>query len=145
MPLSLSRSWSAVSLALALAGIVVAGYLSVAAFNTDALVCVVGDCGTVQESAYAKIAGVPIALLGLGMYLAVAGLVTLRWTRPELGEWATFGAFALVLTGTLYYAYLTYIEIWVLEAICQWCVISSLFTLGLLGTEGRLTYQLLTE
>jgi uncharacterized membrane protein len=138
------RAWTVASLTLAIAGVAVAGYLSVAAFNADALFCTVGDCDTVQNSDYAKIAGIPIALLGVAMYLSVIALVVARWLRPDLAEWTTFGVFALALTSTLYYTYLTYIEIWVLEAICQWCVISALLTLGLLATEGRLTYRILT-
>ena len=42
---------------------------------------------------------------------------------------ATIAAWTLLLTSLLYYAYLTYIEIWELEAICQWCVISSIAAL----------------
>jgi uncharacterized membrane protein len=120
---------------LAMAGIGVAAYLSYAAYNTEALTCAIGDCGTVQSSDYAKVGGIPIALLGLGMYITVLALGVLRLARPAFGEMATFGLFAIVLASTVYYAYLTYVELWVLEAICQWCVISALLTVGLLVSE----------
>lgn len=129
--------WLAASLTLALAGVVVATYLTIIHYRDDLLVCGVGNCHTVQNSRYAEIGGVPISLLGLGMYLGVLGLGLARWRRPAVGETATLAAFALVLAGALYAGYLTYVEIAVINAICQWCVVSALLTLGILVAEGR--------
>ena len=53
---------------LSLIGIVLAGYLTYAHVNTNALVCGLGDCQSVQASEFATIGPVPVALLGLGMY-----------------------------------------------------------------------------
>ena len=62
--------------AVALAGVVVAGYLTWVHFDKAALVCVAGGgCETVQQSSYAEISGVPVALLGLVSYTVVFGLV----------------------------------------------------------------------
>lgn len=128
---------------LAIAGVAVAGYLTYVHYDQSALVCSVGNCHTVQTSKYAVIAGIPIAILGLGMYLAVIGLGLLRRMRAEWRMPATMAAFTIVLAGTLYAAYLTYLEIWVIHAICQWCVISAILTLGLLAVEGTGLYRLL--
>lgn len=141
--MSILRSWAGLSLVLALAGIGVAIYLSYASFNSEALACAIGDCNAVQSSDYAKIAGIPIALFGLGMYVTLAGLGVLRSLRPGYWEIATFGSFAIVLAGALYAGYLTYVEIWVIEAICQWCVISAVLTLTLVISEGILAGRLL--
>ena len=66
----------------ALAGLAVAGYLTWVHFDDAALVCVAGGgCETVQESEYAEIAGIPVAMLGLGAY-AVASQAR-RLGRPE--------------------------------------------------------------
>ena len=127
---------TAISLVLALAGTGVAAYLTSVHYDEKLLLCGVGDCETVQQSKYAEIAGIPIALLGLGMYLAVVALCLLRWRRPDLQPAATMAAFALALTGTIFAAYLTYLEVWVIDAICQWCVASALLTLGILVAEG---------
>jgi uncharacterized membrane protein len=140
---SLGRS--GLSATLAALGIGVTSYLSYASYNTDALSCVIGDCGTVQSSDYARLGGIPIALLGLGMFLTVFTLVVLRAARPEFTEMTTFATFGILLASTGYYIYLTYIELFVIEAICQWCVISSLLTVGLLGIEGRRSAELLRE
>lgn len=127
--------WQQLSLALALAGIGVAGYLTLAHYRQQILVCGVGDCQTVQNSPYAEIGGIPIALLGTGMYLTLVGLGVARWRWPERSDLVTSVAFAVALAGTLYAAYLTYLEIWVIRAICQWCVVSAVLTLGILAVE----------
>ncbi|MCM8747912.1 vitamin K epoxide reductase family protein [Thermomicrobiaceae bacterium CFH 74404] len=127
--------WQLLSLVLALAGIGVAGYLTTAHYRQEILVCGVGDCQTVQNSPYAEIGGVPIALLGAGMYVTLVAVGLARWRWPERHELLTAGAFAIALAGTLYAAYLTYLEIWVIRAICQWCVVSALLTLGILLVE----------
>jgi len=127
--------WQLFSCTLALAGLAVAGYLTVVHFRGEGLVCGIGDCQAVQNSPYAEIAGLPIALLGSGMYLALIGLNVARWRWPRSSDMLTTVAFGLALAGTLYAAYLTYLEIWVIRAICQWCVVSALLTAGILGVE----------
>jgi len=125
-----------VALLLAIAGIGVAGYLTYVHYNQGALVCGIGDCEIVQSSKYAKLFGIPIAILGLGMYLTLLGLLIARLRRPDIADVATAGIMAILLAGTIYAAYLTYLEIWVIKAICQWCVISAIITVLLLLTEG---------
>lgn len=135
--------WHTVSLALAVPGLLVAGYLTYSHYDTEALVCTVGDCKTVQNSPYAEIAGIPISILGMGMYLGVVALGALRSARPAWASTATMAAFALVLSGAVYAAYLTYLEIAVIKAICQWCVTSAVLTLGILAAESVLLWRIL--
>jgi uncharacterized membrane protein len=135
----------ALSLVLALTGAGVAAYLTSVHYDEKLLLCGVGDCETVQQSKYAEIAGIPVALLGLGMYLAIVALCLLRWRRPALQPTATMAAFALALTGTIFAAYLTYLEIWVIEAVCQWCVASAVLTLAILIVEGVVVWRLLGD
>lgn len=137
--------WRVVSFALALAGVGVAAYLSYAHYDDTVLVCGVGDCSAVQASRYAEVAGVPVALLGLGLYGAVLALGLLRWRRPAVAEATTVAAFALALAGALYAAYLTYLELAVIDAICQWCVVSAGLTFGLLLAEGVGVARLLRD
>ena len=127
--------WQAVSFVAALAGTGVAAYLVRVHYDVNALVCTVGDCKTVQESEYAELWGIPIAIFGLGMYLAVLGLGAARWRRPERHGIFTLAAFALALSGALYAAYLTYLELFVIDAICQWCVASAILTVVILAAE----------
>lgn len=121
--------------ALALVGLAIAGYLTWVHFEEDILVCGVGDCSVVQTSEYATIGNIPIAVLGLGMFAAVFALSIGRRLQPEWAEWATPGILFTCFASLVYYAYLTYVEIWVLEAVCQWCVLSSLMMLAIFVIE----------
>jgi uncharacterized membrane protein len=127
------RLWAATG-ALSLAGVAVAGYLTLLHWRGSAALCSgPGDCEAVNASAYADIGGVPIALLGLGMYLttaAASGVALLRRGRlPE--PWLLLGVFTVTLSGAAYSAWLTWVEVYVLDAICPWCVTSAALTAGI--------------
>ncbi len=116
-----------VMLALAVLGTGVASYLSATSvFGEQEVVCgPLGDCHAVQNSIYADIAGIPVAVLGLGLYLALLAVLTARrWCRPGSAV-LTAWTFSLALSGALYSAYLTYLELFVIDAICAWCVTSA--------------------
>jgi uncharacterized membrane protein len=76
-------------------------------------------CERVQSSTYAKVAGLPVALLGLAGYLAITAALVAPGQRAQLA------AAALAVTGFGFSAYLTYLELFVIHAICQWCVASA--------------------
>jgi uncharacterized membrane protein len=133
------------SVALALAGAGIAGYLTIVHYRESLLVCSgISDCETVQNSEYAEVAGIPVALLGLLMFVAMLGLAVVRMMRPELADAATMAIFVMVVAGIGFYIYLTYLELFVINAICQWCVVSSLVTIGLLITESLMLRRMLT-
>ncbi len=101
----------------ALAGLVVAGYLTWVHFDDAALVCVAGGgCETVQESDYAEIAGIPVAALGLAAYAIVLGLIA--WDAPS----ARLGAAMLAVVGLLFSMYLLVLQLFVIDAVCIWCL-----------------------
>jgi uncharacterized membrane protein len=123
------------ALGIALVGVGVAAYLTYVHYAGLQPFCAGGDhgCERVQSSAYAKAAGVPVALLGLAGYLAIAVAVALP------GERALLVAAALAVIGFGFSAYLTYLELFVIDAICQWCVASAvLMTLLAVLTVWRL-------
>jgi uncharacterized membrane protein len=108
------------SLVVATVGLGVAGYLTVVHYDGGSPVCAIAHgCATVQQSEYASLAGVPVALLGLLGYAAI--LVGLA-IDSEPARLAT--AF-LALAGAGFSAWLTYVEVFTLEAICSWCVASA--------------------
>ncbi len=104
--------------ALALAGLAVAGYLTWVHYADLDPVCVGGGggCERVQASDYAELGGVPVALLGLFGNAAI--LVTL--VRDD--EPARMATALLALSGAGFSLWLTYVEVFTLEAICVWCV-----------------------
>ena len=115
-------------LALTLLGTGIATYLAWVALNEDeeAFCSGVGDCHAVQSSEYAEIGGMPIAVLGLGMYVALLGIVILRHSwQGEAPNVLRVWTFTIALSGVMYSAYLTYLEAFEIEAICVWCVASA--------------------
>lgn len=94
--------------------------------TTAALCTGAGGCETVNSSPYSTIAGIPIALIGLGAYLTIGVLAFASTRENAFGEQAHLAVFGLSLVGVLYSAYLTYLEIFVIRAICPWCVVSAL-------------------
>jgi uncharacterized membrane protein len=107
--------------ALAVAGIGIAGYLTWVHYAGLEPVCVGGGggCERVQASRWAELAGVPVALLGLGAYVTVLASLALPEERGR-----TAAAF-VTLVGFGFSAWLTYVELVEIEAICQWCVASA--------------------
>jgi uncharacterized membrane protein len=107
--------------AIALLGLAVAGYLLTVRILGEAPVCgPVKGCDTVAASEYATLFGLPVALYGLGYSFVVAGACLVwSWTADRR---ALYIAYGLGLLGILAVAYLTYLEIFVIEAICIWCV-----------------------
>jgi uncharacterized membrane protein len=141
----LARNVSLAVLAFSLIGFGIAAYLTYSHYDSSALVCSVGDCGSVQKSEYAKIGPIPIAMLGMGMFIAVGATAIARLIGrgPLSFDTLTIASWAMTFAGILYFAYLTYLEIWVIEAVCQWCVASSIFTLLILIAESVLIAKLL--
>ena len=88
-----------------------------------------------NNSVYAKIYGVPVAFIGLAGYLVLLGLALAALETEGSAQRRLLGlGFVLALGGVGFSAYLTYIELYVLEAICVWCVISAvLITLLAIG------------
>ena len=112
----------------ALAGVGVAGYLTWVHFDDAALVCVAGGgCETVQESEYAEIAGFPVAALGLVAYSIVLGLVA--WDSPS----ARLAAATIALVGLLFSMYLLVLQLFVIDAVCVWCMVNDVVNAPLLA------------
>jgi uncharacterized membrane protein len=107
----------ALAAAVALIGLGIATYLTVVHYAGGDPVCAIAHgCATVQHSRYAELGGVPVAVVGLGGYLAI--LVSLL--RDD-EAWRTATAF-LAIAGLAFSGWLTWVEVGVLDAVCVWCV-----------------------
>ncbi len=110
---------------LALAGVFVSLYLLLykLGYYGDLLCGGAGSCQVVQTSEYAELAGIPVAGWGLAWYAAVfaGGLARLQ---PSLADarWLRLGLEAAAAAGVLFTGWLTWVELFVLRAICWWCV-----------------------
>lgn len=131
-----SRFLWIVSVIAALVGLIDSIYLTYIKVADQTAACSnIGDCESVNNSIYSEIAGIPIALLGVGAYLAILFLLFLENRYSDQIANLQLGTFGLSLIGTLYSAYLTYLEVAVLRAICPFCVVSAIaiFVLLIVG------------
>ncbi len=107
-------------LVLSLIGVAIAGYLTYVHYEGLKVLCLSsGGCETVQASRYAKLDGIPVAVLGLLGYIGILGSLLIR------GELGRISAFGIALIGFGFSMYLTYREVFTIKAICQWCVSSA--------------------
>jgi len=105
-------------LVLSVLGAGIAAYLTAAHLADAPLLCATGGCETVQRSRYAELAGMPVASLGLAGYVAIAATAAAR------GELWRAAGFVLALGGLAFAGYLVWVQVGVLDAICQWCLSS---------------------
>src|SRR5262245_25709203 len=119
----------AVSTFVAAFGIGVATYIAIAEAGGGAPTCLAGGggCETVAESPYSDLAGINVALIGIAGYVLLLVASLLR------GDGARLGGFALALAGFGFSVYLTYLELFVIEAVCEWCVVSAILMTILFG------------
>jgi uncharacterized membrane protein len=113
---------------LALLGLGVAGYLAYVETQAVAAVCgPVGDCNAVQSSPYARLFGVlPVGVLGaMGYILILAAWFWKRFRTGWLAEHASLAILGTAFLGTLFSLYLTYLEPFVIKAVCAWCLTSA--------------------
>jgi uncharacterized membrane protein len=114
-----------ISIGLGIIGVIDTVYLSWIKFTSTVAICSVGDCSAVNSSSYSEIFGIPIAILGLAAYVVIIAIHLLEDQEGWIGDNALMLIFGLTLIGVLYSAYLTYVELFILRAICPYCVLSA--------------------
>lgn len=109
-------------------GMAVAGYLSWVSVQGGEVLCgPVGSCSLVHASSFGTLAGIPVALLGLAFF---AGVALLAWAPETPSVRAALGVAAW--GGPAFSVYLTATELFVIGAVCTWCLASALVTAALL-------------
>ncbi len=117
-----------------LVGLGIGLYLTYVKVADKEAVCVKSttfDCNSVQTSAYSEMLGIPVAFIGLAAYGTMLAILLLEKRVSLVNEYSRVLLFAMTLFGVVYSAYLTYIEGFVLEKWCMWCVASALLMVGL--------------
>jgi uncharacterized membrane protein len=104
--------------AFALAGSALSAYIVYVRYSGATLACSSGGCETVQRSSYSALLGVPVAVLGLGAYLV---LFATSLSRHDLARAA---GLSIAFAGLAFSAYLLYVQLAVIGAVCDWCLAS---------------------
>jgi len=84
-----------------------------------------GGCHNVNFSSYSEIYGIPVSLLGIVAYLAILCILVLEGRLKIAKENGPLAIFGISLGGVAFSAYLTYLEIYIIDAICPFCVASA--------------------
>jgi uncharacterized membrane protein len=110
-------------------GLGVATYIAIADSGGGSPVCLAGGsgCETVANSSYSHLLGVNVAVFGIFGYVLLLAAALLR------GDVARMGGFGVSLAGFGFSVYLTYVELFKIEAVCQWCVASAALMTILFG------------
>ncbi|MFN2747550.1 MULTISPECIES: vitamin K epoxide reductase family protein [Bacillus] len=108
---------------IAILGVLVSLYLYLTHLSSSTF-CPLGDCAAVNNSKYAQIGGIPMSVLGFFYYMCLFA-VSMFSGRKLFSLLMK----AMLLFGLLFSIYLTYLEIFVINAICFWCVISFILIL----------------
>lgn len=120
--------WRAIPL-LSVCGVIIAGYLAYINAGGSLAACgPIGDCDAVQQSRYAIIFGsTHVSYVGLVGYLAIliAWLVA-HFNKDRVSHWAQLSVLIMTAFGTVFSIYLTFLEPFVIGAICSWCLVSAI-------------------
>jgi uncharacterized membrane protein len=113
----------------ALVGLADAVYLTIHHYTATAVPCGESfDCGAVLNSQYAEVGGVPLAIFGAAAYFAAFSLAILA-AFGNRSTWMLFGVQVSLML--IFTAWLVYLQAFVIEAFCQFCLLSAAVTLGL--------------
>ena len=116
-----------ISVSLALIGLLDSTYLLIYKISRNNALCLGnGDCATVNASRYSEIYGIPVSLLGMLAYLAILLILLLESRFVFFKTWSNYLVFGFSLVGVLFSAYLTYIEYYVIFAVCPFCLGSAI-------------------
>ncbi len=129
IPLASRSGWFNLAIPfLAVIGLAVSIYLTVIEITSIPAICgPIGDCNTVQQSPYSRVFGViPVGVFGALGYLAI--LAAWLWGKFSSGKMAAYmplAIFGMGIFGALFSVYLTYLELFVINAVCIWCLTSA--------------------
>ena len=113
-------------------GIIVSGYLSYTYFSSgQTTFCLSGSgCDVVKESPFSRVFGIPVPYIGLLGYIII--VLSVLYKSVDSGRYSI--VYYLSLTGVAFSAYLTYLEVAVIKAICSYCVLSAILIFAIFLT-----------
>jgi uncharacterized membrane protein len=110
---------------LAILGLLVSIYMTIYKLTNNEAMCIGnGGCSVVNASRYSEVAGIPVALVGVGGYLAILALLFLERQPGFFAENGIMMLFGISLVGFLFTLYLIFVEIRLIHALCPFCLTS---------------------
>jgi len=116
-----------ISIGATIIGILDSIYLLIYKLSGDNRMCIGnGGCHNVNFSPYSEIYGIPVSAIGIAGYLVILAVLLLEPRSRFLQENGPVAVFGMGLTGVAFSAYLTYLELYVIHAVCPFCVTSAI-------------------
>jgi uncharacterized membrane protein len=117
-----------IPLVVSIIGFIDSLYLTYVKFANIPIYCTpgLGDCATVQSSRWSTMWGIPLALLGALTYLALIIFYLVENKPWQISKFTPFTIWGVSLFGFLFSIYLTWLEFFVIHAVCQWCILSAI-------------------
>lgn len=116
-----------ISLAFVVLGLLVSIYMTIFKLTDNSSMCLGnGGCSVVNASRYSEVYGFPVAAIGILGYVALLAVHLMENRNDFLRENATLVFFGMALTGFLFTAYLVYVEIALIKALCPFCITSQI-------------------
>jgi uncharacterized membrane protein len=111
---------------LACLGILDATYLLIYKLTNNPSMCLgSGGCHNVNFSPYSEIGGIPVSVFGLVAFLVIGVILLLEPRLTVAQQNGSLAIFGISLAGVAFSAYLTWLEIYIIHAICPFCVASA--------------------
>jgi uncharacterized membrane protein len=118
---------------LSLAGLFISGYLYLYKIGKiGSLACGTGDCETVQLSSWSRFAGLDVSLIGVLGYACLLALSLASLQAGAYRQWPIRAMAVAAGIGAVFTLYLTYLELFVIHAVCRWCVASGVIIVAIL-------------
>ena len=115
------------SIALAALGMLVSIYMTIFKLTDNASMCLGnGGCSVVNSSIYSEVSGIPVAVIGVGGYLAILAILLIENRGNSFKQNAPMIIFGLALIGFIFTLYLIYVELALIHALCPFCVTSQI-------------------
>jgi len=116
------------SIVFAVIGLLISIYMTIYKLTNNEYMCIGnGGCSAVNASAYSEIYGIPVAVFGILGYLAILAALALEVKGGRIFKQnATLATFGMTLLGFLFSFYLLYLEIYVIKALCPFCISSQI-------------------
>ncbi|MAT44624.1 MAG: hypothetical protein CL609_20005 [Anaerolineaceae bacterium] len=117
-----------IRLGVSIVGSIDAVYLSIIKLTHSETLCMpgIGDCWTVNNSRYSEWNGIPISFFGIAAYVSIILIATILQKYSLFEKYGNFFIFGISTVGIIFSAYLTYLQIAVIRAICPFCIFSAI-------------------
>ncbi|MEA2714126.1 MAG: hypothetical protein QOK27_2087 [Gemmatimonadales bacterium] len=116
---------------LSLAGLFISGYLYLYKIGRiGSLACGTGGCETVQLSPWSRFAGLEVSLIGVFGYAGLLAM-SLASLQPGARQWPIRAIAVAAGVGVVFTLYLTYLELFIIHAVCRWCVASGVIIVAI--------------